>query len=141
MSRPGFLGIYVFASDLAATLAFYRALGLAIEEVGPSFARGRLLDGPGIEFGSAELTRSYDPGWQPPSGPGHVTINFELASTEAVDATYQKLTAVGHPGHLAPCDALWGARFAIVDDPDGNPVGLHSPRDREADRKRERAGA
>jgi predicted enzyme related to lactoylglutathione lyase len=28
-------------------------------------------------------------------------------------------------------------RFAIVDDPDGNIVGLHSPRDRESERQRE----
>jgi len=39
---------------------------------------------------------------------------------------------------LRPCDPPWQARFASVDDPDGNPVGLHSPRDRAAERGRER---
>ena len=29
----------------------------------------------------------------------------------------------------APYDAFWGGRFAIVEDPDGNPVGLMSPND------------
>jgi uncharacterized glyoxalase superfamily protein PhnB len=38
------------------------------------------------------------------------------------------MTAAGYVGHLAPIDAFWGARFAIVDDPDGNVVGLHGPR-------------
>jgi hypothetical protein len=28
-----------------------------------------------------------------------------------------------------PYDAFWGARYAIVADPDGNEVGLMSPRD------------
>ena len=61
-----------------------------------------------------------------------------IETREAVDATYQALVAAGHNGQLAPCDPPWQARFAIVDDPDGNVVGLHSPRDRNADRKRER---
>jgi len=71
-------------------------------------------------------------------GPGTNTINFQLSSRAEVDATYEKMIAAGHEGHLAPCDPLWQARFAIVDDPYGNIIGLHSPRDREADRRRER---
>ena len=31
---------------------------------------------------------------------------------------------------LAPIDAFWGARYAIVDDPDGNHVGIMGPQDR-----------
>ena len=83
------------------------------------------------------MTRSYDPHWQEPIGPGANTINFELSSREAVDATYERLVAAGYRGHLSPCDPPWQARFAIVDAPDGNIVGLHSPRDRAAERKRE----
>jgi len=111
---------------------------LSVERVSPVFARAATPCGASSEFGCAELTQSYDPSWQQPSGPGTNAINFELASREAVDATYQALVAAGHNGHLAPCDPPWQARFAIVDDPDGNVVGLHSPRDRNADRKRER---
>ena len=137
--RPGFLGIYLFVRDLPATLAFYRMLGLEVEEVSGTFARAVMPNGANIEFGTAELTRSYDPKWQAPSGPGSNTINFELASREAVDAMYEKLTSAGYVKHLAPCDPPWQSQFAIVDDPDGNVVGLHSPRDREGDRERERA--
>ena len=36
---------------------------------------------------------------------------------------------LGYHGHLAPIDAYWGARYAEVDDPNGNIVGLQSPID------------
>ena len=35
------------------------------------------------------------------------------------------------PGASKPSDAFQGARYAIVEDPDGNPVGLMSPIDAE----------
>lgn len=136
--HPNLIGVYLFVRDLPVALDFYELLGLSIERVSPVFARAVTPCGASIEFGCAELTESYDPSWQQPSGPGTNTINFELPSREAVDATYHALVAAGHNGHLPPCDPPWQARFAIVDDPDGNVVGLHSPRDRDADRKRER---
>jgi uncharacterized glyoxalase superfamily protein PhnB len=134
---PSFLGVYLFVRDLPATLSFYELLGLSIESVSDVFARATMPGGATVEFGTRELTLSYDPGWQEPNGPGSNTINFQLSSREAVDEMYEKLTRAGHPGHLAPCDPPWGARFAIVDDPDGNVVGLHSPRDRDEERRRE----
>lgn len=137
--QPGLLGVYLFVRDLEASLAFYRKLGLAIEQVSPVFARATMSNGSVIEFGCAELTRSYDPGWQEPTGPGTNTINFELPSRSAVDATYGALVDEGYSGHLAPCDPPWQARFALVDDPDGNIVGLHGPRNREAELLREQA--
>ncbi|MEX2246275.1 MAG: VOC family protein [Dehalococcoidia bacterium] len=124
-----FTGLYLFVRDMEATLAFYRRLGLNVESVGGNFARAALPGGGSIEFGTAELTRSYDPGWREPNGPSTNTLNFSLASREAVDDVYDDLTAAGYRGHLAPIDAFWGSRYAIVDDPDGNIVGLHSPRD------------
>ena len=35
--------------------------------------------------------------------------------------------AAGHRSHLAPFDAFWGARYAVVLDPDGNRIGISSP--------------
>jgi catechol 2,3-dioxygenase-like lactoylglutathione lyase family enzyme len=136
-TQPNLLGIYLFVRDLEKSLEFYEQLGLSIDRVSSFFARATMPNGAMIEFGTAELTRSYDPHWLEPAGPGTNTINFELASREAVDETYGTLIAAGYKDHLPPCDPLWQARFAIVDDPDGNVVGLHSPRDREGDRARE----
>ena len=39
------------------------------------------------------------------------------------------LAADGVPVQQPPCDAFWGARYAIVSDPDGNAVGIMSPVD------------
>jgi uncharacterized glyoxalase superfamily protein PhnB len=44
-----------------------------------------------------------------------------------VDEIYAGLTGAGYRGHQKPYDAFWGARYAIVEDPDGNAVGLMSP--------------
>jgi hypothetical protein len=117
----------MFSRDLAETIAFYRLLGFEIEEVSPDFARARVDGGPTIEFGTAAITRTYDPSWQEPQGPGTNTLRIGLASREAVDAKYRELTDAGYRGHLAPIDAPWRERFALVDDPDENVIGLHSP--------------
>lgn len=127
---PAFIAVYLFVKDMATTLAFYRRLGLAIPDGGDgTFTRAEMPGGISIEFGTAAITRGYDPNWREPSGPSTNTLNFSLASRQAVDEMYADLTAAGYTGHLPPIDAFWGSRFAIIDDPDGNIVGLHSPRD------------
>ena len=128
-ARATFTGVYLFVRDIEASLAFYTHLGLTSDWTGGHFARAGSSDGVSIEFGSAALTRGYDPNWREPSGPATSSLNFSLESREAVDAMYADLVAAGYTAHLAPIDAFWGSRFAIVDDPDGNVVGLHSPRD------------
>ena len=126
--QPEFLGLYLFANDLQETLKFYEILGFQTETLSDMFARASLASGFTLEIGTAALTESYDPGWKAPGLPSPNTINFQLASREAVDSMYIKMTGLGYAGHLAPCDPLWQARFAIVLDPNGNFVGLHSPR-------------
>jgi predicted enzyme related to lactoylglutathione lyase len=135
--QPDFLGLYLFVEDLPETLKFYELLGFEIEKVSDMFARASWANGIALEFGTAALTESYDPGWNSPGLPSTNTINFQLPSKEAVDTMYGKIVEAGYTGHLAPCDPLWQARFAIVLDPNGNFIGLHSPRDRNADRQRE----
>jgi uncharacterized glyoxalase superfamily protein PhnB len=44
-----------------------------------------------------------------------------------VDATYKRLTSAGYEGHLQPFDAFWAHRYAVVHDPDGNPVDFFYP--------------
>ena len=38
-----------------------------------------------------------------------------------------ELTDEGGTGVLKPWDAFWGMRYAVVHDPDGNPVDLFAP--------------
>ena len=56
-------------------------------------------------------------------------MGFSVPSREAVDERYGELIAAGYTGLQPPYDAFWGARYAIVEDPDGNHVGLMSPLD------------
>jgi uncharacterized glyoxalase superfamily protein PhnB len=58
-----------------------------------------------------------------------VVLGFTFPTREAVDERYASLTAAGYGGRQPPFDAFWGARYAIVADPDGNDVGLMSPID------------
>ena len=58
---------------------------------------------------------------------GRVVVGFGVSSREEVDRLYGEMTATGHRGLQAPFDAFWGARYAIVEDPDGIAVGLMSP--------------
>jgi uncharacterized glyoxalase superfamily protein PhnB len=59
-----------------------------------------------------------------------VVIGLKLETREAVDAAYAEVTGAGHKGLQPPYDAFWGARYAIVEDPDGIAVGLMSSIDR-----------
>jgi uncharacterized glyoxalase superfamily protein PhnB len=53
-----------------------------------------------------------------------VALAFGVDSPAKVDALFEKVTAAGHAGSLAPYDAPWGMRYATVADPDGNWVDL-----------------
>jgi uncharacterized glyoxalase superfamily protein PhnB len=127
---PRLTSVYLFVRDMDASMAFYKRLGLAFDAAGGDFARALMPGGSlSLELGTEKITRSYDASFRAPDGRATNTLNFDLPSREAVDAMYADLIGAGYGAHLEPIDAFWGSRFAIVDDPDGNVVGLHSPRD------------
>ena len=129
--RPVFDQINLVVRDMDATVEFYARLGV---EVAPSVApwarHHRALSAPGgldFDLDSTEFATRWNSGWPP--GQTGVVIGFRLASREAVDATYDDLTGAGYTGQQPPFDAFWGARYAVVVDPDGHSVGLMSPAD------------
>jgi uncharacterized glyoxalase superfamily protein PhnB len=81
-----------------------------------------------VELDNVEMARIWHAGWRDKQGGGPV-LGFSLPSRQAVDDCYAELTAAGATGRQPPCDAFWGSRYAIVEDPDGNDVGLMSPVD------------
>lgn len=119
--------IELVVSDMAATLAFYRRLGL---EVPPEADTAPHVDvelggGMHLAFDTEDTIRSFNPGWSPPTGTGHrVALAFACDSPAEVDQAWADLTNAGYKGHLAPWDAFWGMRYAVVHDPDGTPIDL-----------------
>jgi uncharacterized glyoxalase superfamily protein PhnB len=119
-------------ADMAASVAFYRRLGIAVPESQDTAAAHVQLRMPGgfsLELDTAESARFWHAGWRSDPAGVNVVIGFSLPTREAVDVRYAALTAAGYAGRQPPFDAFWGARWAIVADPDGNDIGLMSPID------------
>jgi uncharacterized glyoxalase superfamily protein PhnB len=134
MAGAQFNQINLVVHDMAETLGFYRRLGLDIPESGVwevdghgHHATAKTGGGVDLEFDSRQLARAYNAGFA--AERGRVVIGVGLESREAVDALWVHLLNEGAQGLQPPYDTFWGARYAIVEDPDGNPVGLMSPPD------------
>jgi uncharacterized glyoxalase superfamily protein PhnB len=123
--------------DMQATLRFYRAAGLDIPEAsiwrtasGAHHVQVKTPDGIDLEFDSAALAKAYNAGWRAaPEGRSHVVLGFRVATRDAVDQTCGDLARLGYTVSQPPYDTFWGARYAIVLDPDGNHVGFMSDSD------------
>jgi uncharacterized glyoxalase superfamily protein PhnB len=120
-------GVSLVVSDVDASIGFYRTLGVPIPDEAnwQSQHVGIPITGSHLDLDSVEMTKGYDAGW---SGTGPILV-MRVPSREDVDAVYARATGAGYPGHLEPFDAFWGARYAVVLDPDGNHVGIMSPID------------
>jgi catechol 2,3-dioxygenase-like lactoylglutathione lyase family enzyme len=129
-NAPDLHMLNVIVADMPTTLDFYRLLGVAVPD-DPDPPGGHLqLKMPGgvsLELDTAESARLWHAGWRADPVSAHVVIGFSLPTREAVDERYADLTSAGYLGRQPPFDAFWGARYAIVADPDGNDVGLMSP--------------
>jgi catechol 2,3-dioxygenase-like lactoylglutathione lyase family enzyme len=145
--QPTLSQLNMVVRDMDATLAFYRRLGFVIEaESGASHVELPLPNGLVVEFDDAESVAMWHSGWPGiTSGPGNtsrpgntgghlstgggIVLGVALSAREAVDAIYAEVTAAGYAGRQPPYDAFWGSRYAVVEDPDGQQVGLMSPID------------
>ncbi|HEV8172361.1 MAG TPA: VOC family protein [Actinoplanes sp.] len=126
---PSFNAIGIVAADMAASLAFYRKLGLSIpaEADDAPHAEAELPGGVRLMWDTLETINSFDPGFSPAKGDGRISLAFRCADPAEVDATYAGMTAAGYEGHKQPWDAFWGHRYAVLHDPDGNGVDLYAP--------------
>jgi uncharacterized glyoxalase superfamily protein PhnB len=123
MAKLDLIGIV--ASDMAASLSFYRLLGL---EIAPGLESEPHVEtttpnGLRVAWDTLELIQSINPGWVEPAGQ-RMSLAFLCASPAEVDLLYEQVLANGYAGYKAPWDAFWGQRYAIVVDPDGNHVDL-----------------
>jgi uncharacterized glyoxalase superfamily protein PhnB len=135
---PTFQQLNLVVRDMDAVLAFYRTLGLSIRGgdagdwppgSGARHAEVEAGDGPTVEFDNEAGVRLWHAGWRGSGTGARTVVGFSLPSDEAVDELYATVTAAGYPGRQPPHDAFWGARYAVVGDPEGNDVGLMGPID------------
>jgi catechol 2,3-dioxygenase-like lactoylglutathione lyase family enzyme len=127
--QPTLSQLNLIVQDMAASVAFYRRLGLPVEaEAGAHHVAVTMPNGLLIEWDTTGFVPTWDSGW-PGSTGGSTVLGFSAPARDAVDEIYADLTRAGYRGRQQPYDAFWGARYAIVDDPDGNGIGLMSPID------------
>ena len=129
--------INIVVRDMRRSLAFYRLLGVSIDDVvAPEWAEwalhhtnGVASNGVRVEFDSVAFAKQWNPGLDEAKLGSAVIPIFHVTSREEVDRVHARVIAAGHRSQKAPEDAFWGARYAIVEDPDGNAIGIMSPRD------------
>lgn len=122
--------IGLVTSDMAASLAFYRRLGLDIPASADEAPHVEVVlpGGLRLAWDREDVIASFDPGFTAPTGGSERhSLAFRCDDAAEVDATYAALVADGVEGHLPPWDAPWGQRYAVVHDPDGNGVDLFAP--------------
>jgi len=123
--------VNIVVKDMDRTVDFYRKLGLEIPDTVPDWQQHhRTVHGPGevdLDLDSAAFVKEWNQGW--PGGTSGVVLGFRVRSRDEVDQLYAELIAEGYPSQQPPFDAFWGARYAIVQDPSGNSVGLMSAAD------------
>jgi len=126
-ARLDLVGIVV--QDMARSLAFYRRLGLDLppEADQEPHVETVLPGGLRLAWDTVEVVRSFDPDWSPARGGHRMGLAFRVESPQEVDAAHDELVALGYQSHRAPWDAFWGQRYAVVRDPDGNPIDLGAP--------------
>jgi catechol 2,3-dioxygenase-like lactoylglutathione lyase family enzyme len=127
-TRAVFDQVNLVVRDMQRSADFYRRLGVASQEGDPSWSMhhrsGHPAEGAGASFDLDSLPFAAQWGRVERTGP---VLGFRVPARDDVDRLYAELTGAGHAGLQPPYDAFWGARFAVLQDPDGNLVGLMSP--------------
>ncbi|MCP4418986.1 MAG: glyoxalase [Chloroflexi bacterium] len=123
MAKLDLFGLVV--RDMAASLKFYRMLGLDIpaEADGEGHVEVVLPGGLRLAWDTLEVVLSFNDAWEEPVG-HRMGIAFLCNSPAEVDVLYEQVTTAGYKSHKPPWDAFWGQRYAVVIDPDGNLVDL-----------------
>ena len=105
--------VTVAVTDVPRAIVFYRQLGLQlIVESLPDYARFCCPDG-SATFSVSRVERVQ---------PSQSLIYFEC---NELDATVQRLQALGVQFSMLPTDQPWLWREAYLSDPDGNPLCLY----------------
>jgi uncharacterized glyoxalase superfamily protein PhnB len=123
---PALNAIGVVTSDMARSIAFYRLLGLDVPETpDEGHVDTTLPSGVRLMLDSEDVVRGFRPEWERETG-NQVALALECESPREVDELYARVVAAGFSGEKEPWDAVWGQRYAQLEDPDGVPVDLYA---------------
>ena len=98
-------------TDMAASCAFYEALGFGRAYGGPDSAFTSYEVGP--TYLNLQAVGSVETGW------GRFIVHVD-----DVDAMHRRAVDAGFSPTMAPSDAPWGERYFHIDDPDGHEVSF-----------------
>ena len=123
---PELNAIGIVSSDLAASIAFYRLLGVDFPEEGEGHIEATLPSGARFMLDSEDVVKSFRPDWTREVG-NQLALAFQCASPTEVDELHARAKDAGLNAEREPWDAVWGQRYAQLRDPDGVPVDLYAP--------------
>lgn len=109
--RLDLIGLVV--SDMAASLAFCRRLGLEVPEGGEEASHVEVVLAGGVRFAwdTEEVVRSFDPGWTRSGGGHRIEPAFRCGVPADVDALYGSWSPPGTGGSVTRwCSIRTGAR-------------------------------
>lgn len=138
MSTPTLDQINLVCGDLDASIAFYRRLGVEIPDTrvwrtGTGAHHASAVDQSAeqaidFDLDSTAFAQCWNTGWKGRTDlRGRVVVGFGVPTRTDVDDVFREMTGAGYCGLQEPHDAFWGARYAILEDPDGIAVGVMSP--------------
>ncbi len=117
--------------NVDAAAEFYGRLGLEFPDRTPEWrAHHRSADmGEGLDFDldSVVFARQWNEGWSGRKNGAGCVVVFRVATREEVDEIHAELAGAGYKVQQRPYDAFWGSRFTVIEDPDGNAIGVMSP--------------
>jgi len=122
---PELNAIGIVSSDLAASIAFYRLLGVDFPEEGEGHIEATLPSGARFMLDSEDVVKSFRPDWAREIG-NQISLAFQCTSPAEVDELYGRAKDAGFNAEKEPWDAFWGQRYAQLRDPDGVPVDLYA---------------
>lgn len=133
--RARFAQVNLVITDMDRSLAFYRLLGVDLAEIAEEWAdwaphhqqTADLGEGISVEFDSSVSVVNWASAWEP--GRTGAVIGFLVERDEDVDAAVAAIADAGYRVIQPPHDAFFGARYALVEDPDGIAVGITGPID------------
>lgn len=120
--------IGIVCKDVAASLRFYKLLGLPVPKLEPDdpYVECTLPSGLRVSWNDLEMMKKIDEHWVEPAGQ-RMGLAFLCESPAEVDAAHASIVEAGFASNKEPWDAFWGQRYAQVVDPDGNVVDLFAP--------------